>query len=199
MAVSFSNQLFLALISLVVILNSTFSGSSPVVETENIKFIRRSCGITTYPTLCVSSLAAHANAIQTSPMRLSHTALSLSYDATRSTSVTIALLAQSHGLLPREAAAMRDCVEELGDSIDQLKRSLAEMNELNGPNYGLVMNNIQTWVSAALTDEDTCTEGFKGAPTGSKVRSQVRERILNVSHMTSNALALINTYAAVHG
>ncbi|GJS73855.1 pectinesterase inhibitor 10-like protein [Tanacetum coccineum] len=58
----------------------------------------------------------------------------------------------------------------------------------------LVMSDIQTWVSSAMTDEETCSEGFADDP---KMKSVVRGKIVNVAHLTSNALALINNYASL--
>ncbi|GJX76840.1 putative cytochrome P450 [Tanacetum coccineum] len=61
--------------------------------------------------------------------------------------------------------------------------------------FGLVMSDIQTWVSAALTDEDTCSEGFANDP---KMKNVVRGKVVNVVHLTSNALGLINSYDSLH-
>lgn len=52
------------------------------------------------------------------------------------------------------------------------------------------MSNVQTWVSAALTNEDTCVDGFQDVD--GKVKSDVKRRITNVAKVTSNALCMIN-------
>ncbi|GFY81972.1 plant invertase/pectin methylesterase inhibitor superfamily protein [Actinidia rufa] len=177
----------------------SYINSSSVARETSTEFIKTSCSTTTYPTLCYSSLSTHASAIQTSPRLLAHTALSVTLDNTQSTSAMISRLSQSHGMSPREVTAMLDCVEELSDSVDQLRRSVAEMNQLKGSNFALMMNDIQTWVSAALTNEDTCTDGFAETTVSSNVKNVVRGWIVNIAHMTSNALALINSFASVHG
>lgn len=101
---------------------------------------------------------------------------------------------------PREAAAMRDCVEELSDSVDELRRSIDEMGRLRTLNFELTMSDVQTWVSAALTDESTCTDGFQeNSATDGDVKAIVRGRIVQVAQLTSNALALINQLATSHG
>ncbi|KAJ9679033.1 hypothetical protein PVL29_021067 [Vitis rotundifolia] len=107
-------------------------------------------------------------------------------------------MVQSHGLKPREVAAMHDCVELLSDSVDQLRRAMGEMTQIKGSNFGLMMNDIQTWVSAALTDEDTCTDGFAGNAMNGNLKTTVRARVVTMAHMTSNALGLINSYAFLH-
>ncbi|KZV46709.1 21 kDa protein [Dorcoceras hygrometricum] len=175
------------------------SAARPAGGTAGTEFIRTSCGATAYPALCYSSLSSHASAIQRSPKLLAHAALSVSIDTARGTSTDMYRLSRSFRMTPREVSAMRDCLEELGDTVDRLSRSMAEMNQINGSNFGLMMSDIQTWVSAALTDEDTCMEGFVGNAMAGGVKTAVRGKIVNVAHVTSNALALINSYASLHG
>ncbi|KAE8719259.1 21 kDa protein [Hibiscus syriacus] len=55
------------------------------------------------------------------------------------------------------------------------------------------MGNVQTWMSAALTDEETCTDGFEDVGDG-PLKAAVCEGG-NVKKFTSNALALVNSYA----
>lgn len=93
-----------------------------------------------------------------------------------------------------DMSAMHDCVEEIGDSINELRRSMGEMRQLSGGDVGLKMNDIQTWVSAALTNVDTCMDGFDGRQ--GNVRDVVRGKIVNVAQLTSNALVLVNKLAA---
>ncbi|XP_034710546.1 pectinesterase inhibitor 11-like [Vitis riparia] len=96
------------------------SAARPAAEKASTEFIRTSCGTTTYPKLCYTSLSAHASVIQTSPKLLADTALAVTLSTARSTSSLMSKMVQSHGLKPREVAAMHDCVEELSDSVDQL-------------------------------------------------------------------------------
>ncbi|KAJ9553237.1 hypothetical protein OSB04_017282 [Centaurea solstitialis] len=169
---------------------STITFISALPKT-NVEFIKSSCSFTTYPTLCVSSLSTRAGAIQTSPKLLAQTALSVTLDTTRSTSTAIVKLSQMHGMAPPEVAAMKDCIELLGDLVYELENSLKEMSRRGSKSSHLLISDLQTWVSAAMTNEDTCIEGF----VNTKMKNVVRGKIVNVAHLTSNALALINSYA----
>ncbi|KAJ9553235.1 hypothetical protein OSB04_017280 [Centaurea solstitialis] len=169
---------------------STITFISALPKT-NVEFIKSSCSFTTYPTLCVSSLSTRAGAIQTSPKLLAQTALSVTLDTTRSTSTAIVKLSKMHGMAPLEVAAMNDCIELLGDSVYELENSLKEMSRRGSKSSHLLISDLQTWVSAAMTNEDTCIEGF----VNTKMKNVVRGKIVNVAHLTSNALALINSYA----
>ncbi|KAK2975841.1 hypothetical protein RJ640_022858 [Escallonia rubra] len=185
-----SNHFLLALYLLLAF--TTYINSSSAASTE---FIKTSCRATTYPTLCFSSLSSRASAIQNSPKRLAHEALSVALDSARSTSTLMRRLSHTRGMKPRENGAMKDCVEELSDSVDELMDSLGEMSQPKGKSFEFMISDVQTWVSAALTDEDTCSEGFAGNAMNGKIKNIVRGRIVNVAHLTSNALALINSYA----
>ncbi|KAF5935552.1 hypothetical protein HYC85_026681 [Camellia sinensis] len=105
-------------------------------------------------------------------------------------------LSKSPGLSPVEASALADCVELSGDSADELSRSLKEIANTNfgDPNFGGQINDIQTFVSAAFTDFDTCLDGFSKKASG-QVKTKVGTQVLIVEHLTSNALAFINSYA----
>ncbi|KAJ9706813.1 hypothetical protein PVL29_002004 [Vitis rotundifolia] len=175
-------------------LNSCSAAGATPGET-NTEFIQKSCHVTTYPRLCISSLSSYASKIQSSPKLLADTALSISLETALSTSTTITKLSKIHGLQPAEAAAISDCVEQIRDSVDELQRSLQEMEHPGGSNF-VLPNDVQTWVSAALTDDDTCMDGFAEIASKGKVHAMVRSRILHVAQMTSNALSLINNYAS---
>ncbi|GKV38105.1 hypothetical protein SLEP1_g46051 [Rubroshorea leprosula] len=86
---------------------------------------------------------------------------------------------------------MHDCVEELKDSVYELHRSISEMGETGGKDFSLRMSDIEIWLSAALTDDDTRMDGFSGDAMNGNVKTAVRSQVLNVAHLTSNALWLL--------
>lgn len=181
------------------ICSCTISISSAQAST-NTEFIRTSCSKTTYPRLCYTSLSSHATLVQTSPKLLAGASLNVTLDKARSTSTMMVRLSRARGMKPREVGAMRDCVEELSSSVGELRRSIDEMGEIKrSSNFGLIMNDVQTWVSAALTDENTCSDGFAGSMMNGNMKTVVRNEIVTIAHLTSNALALINHYASLHG
>ncbi|TKY49861.1 21 kDa protein [Spatholobus suberectus] len=84
--------------------------------------------------------------------------------------------------------------------VDRLSRSLKELKlcKAKGEDFAWHISNVETWVSAALTDESTCGDGFAGKALNGKIKASIRARMLNVAQVTSNALSLINQYAAKH-
>ncbi|KAI5328575.1 PREDICTED: 21 kDa [Prunus dulcis] len=176
-----------------------FNHINPCTATgkTNTQYIKRSCSVTIYPRLCYHSLSIYAGKIKTDPKILAHTALNVTLAATQESSVIMRRLSEIHGLKPIETAAVLDCMEEIGDAIDELQQSLDELGHVvRGSNFWFQMSDIQTWVSAALTDEDTCMDGFEEHHLRGRVEAVVRRYTVNVAHLTSNALALINSYAS---
>ncbi|KAJ6993522.1 pectinesterase inhibitor 3 [Populus alba x Populus x berolinensis] len=90
----------------------------------------------------------------------------------------------------RERVALSDCVEQIYDSVDELSKTLRELKHLREETFRWQMSNAQTWVSAALTNEDTCLDGFHEVE--SKAKDDVKRKITNVARVTSNALYMIN-------
>ncbi|CAI8595804.1 unnamed protein product [Vicia faba] len=163
-------------------------------------FITSSCSTTPYPTLCVESLSVYATTIQQDPHQLVQTALSLSLNKTQSTKGFVTMCNTFKNLKPIEYAALHDCAEEISDSVNRLSRSLNELKlcKINGQDFNWHISNVETWVSSALTDETTCGEGFGAKALDGRIKASIKSRMVNVAKFTSNALSLIDQYAAKH-
>ncbi|KAF8380468.1 hypothetical protein HHK36_027954 [Tetracentron sinense] len=148
----------------------------------SVEFVRTSCNSTTYPQLCYSSLSSYASAIQSSPKLLTQTAISVSLATARNASTMMSKLSKSRGMKPREVGAMIDCVEEISECVEQLQKSVEKMSHVGGFKFVVQMSDIQTWVSAALTDEDTCMEGFTGNAMNGTVKSKVRSQLVGYTN-----------------
>ncbi|XP_019178411.1 PREDICTED: 21 kDa protein-like [Ipomoea nil] len=193
----------LSLLYLVLIILSSYLAGTAESSSFPSNFIKASCRATRYPSLCVDCLSAYANSIQQSERQLAEVALSVSLAKARSAAMFVVKLTRSgRGLKPRELQAVKDCVDTMGDTMDELRRSIRELGRAAGrvPSQDFVwhVGNVQTWVSAALTNENTCLDGFAGAAMDGNVKGAIRARVLNVARVTSNALALVNRFAARH-
>lgn len=165
---------------------------------EATDFIRTNCDTSTlYPALCYHSLAGYANAVQKDPALLARVAVGVSLSGAKHIAIYVAnVSAQADD--PRAASALHDCFSVLGDAVDQIRQSLKQMKRLGQlaaptPTQELryQLSNVQTWMSAALTNEDTCVDGFQDhVPLG------VYHRTLKVKELTSNALALVNMFVS---
>lgn len=141
------------------------------------------CDQTPYPALCNSSLQNPA--VNPVPRRRSQFKR-LAVDA----AMRRALKAQSHNkwLGPRcrsrkEREAWADCLNLYQSTIAQLNRTTDQMTSATA-------FDAQTWLSAALTNLDTCRAGFKELGVTDNVLPLMSNN--NVSKLISNALAINN-------
>ncbi|KAK3220961.1 hypothetical protein Dsin_014931 [Dipteronia sinensis] len=127
-------------------------------------FIENQCNSTTYPSDCYKSLSSYASTVKTNPVNLCNTSLYVTLKAARSYYVSISSLTKQKGLSHIDKGIVKDCVDVLGDCVDELTQSLNAMTNLGGSyeEIQFQMSNIKTWVSASITYEDTCTDGFLG-------------------------------------
>ncbi|KAK3027674.1 hypothetical protein RJ639_041911 [Escallonia herrerae] len=192
---------FLLLATVLIHLSAiTFSTAAATVPTaNNTDFIRASCGTTLYPELCYTSLSGYANVVRQDPARLARVAIGVSLSKARLMASYVSNLSRQadYGSDHRAASVLHDCHTVFGDAIDGITGSLQQMRQLGGSPEALrfQVSNVQTYLSAALTNEDTCTDGFDDVPD-CPVKSDVSGRVVKVKKVTSNALALVNSYAS---
>ncbi|MCD7450490.1 hypothetical protein HAX54_006561 [Datura stramonium] len=180
---------------------NTESVTSQNPNTTN--FIKISCKTTLYPTICVQSLSAYANTIQLSEQRLARAALSVSLSKAKIASTYISKVTRMRGLKPRELQAAKDCSFTMNDSVYQLNRSIPELGQSGNlasrrDEFTWHVSNVQTWISAALTDENACLDMFNNPSMDGKIKDSIRVRVLVASQVTSNALALVYHFAEKH-
>ncbi|KAK1272405.1 hypothetical protein QJS04_geneDACA012355 [Acorus gramineus] len=146
------------LFTIIITTASSAIRTSPRGGKKATDFIKNSCTQTTYPQLCFDTLSTHANTIR--PEMLAQAALNVILDSARSSLAAVSGAGGGRLMSPREAAAISDCVESMGDSVDELRQSVAEMEGPVGQDFYVKVGDVQTWVSAALTEEDTCMDGL---------------------------------------
>ncbi|XP_010261745.1 PREDICTED: 21 kDa protein-like [Nelumbo nucifera] len=169
--------------------SATFYGAATTKSGAKQDLVRSSCIHASYPNLCLRTLSSYAGSANT-PNDLAQAAVTISLGRARSVSLYLARLQKLHNGSKRQQGAVSDCVEQLSDSVDELQQTLSELRHLRRGTFREQMSNAQTWVSAALTNEDTCLDGFQNVD--GKVKSDVKQKINNVARITSNALYFIN-------
>lgn len=193
------SSLILLLLSILYVAGTATSASTTSSSASATNFIKASCTATKYPALCVESLSLYATSINQSPRQLIQTALAVSADKAQSTKTFVYKLTKFKGVKPREKAAIKDCFEEIDDTVDRLVKSVKELKSMGsskGSDFQWHISNVQTWISAGLTDENTCVDGFAGKALNGRIKNSIQARFVHVERVTSNALALINKFAS---
>ncbi|XP_055807946.1 pectinesterase inhibitor 7-like [Solanum dulcamara] len=173
--------------------------SSVDIILDDTDYIRSSCKTTLYPDTCYHSLNHYATAVQQDAGRLARVAIGVSLAKAKRMSAFVSNLSREadYGAQPRAVAALHDCFSVFGDAVDQIRDSLSQMRTLGGSSESLrfQMSNVQTWMSASLSNEETCTDGFEDVSDDEPLKSDVCDRAQKVKEVTSNALAFINSFA----
>ncbi|CAH8279273.1 unnamed protein product [Arabidopsis lyrata] len=181
--------------------NIQISSASPSSYSQNHKtFVKTACNSTTYPDKCYKSLSSYSSNIKSDPIKLCTTALNLNVkSAKEATSVVSKLFKKSQkstagrkDKMSPETLILKDCLEEMKDAIIELKQAVTEMKTLqDGGSMAEHITNVRTWVSSALTDEGTCTDGFEEVKVNKETKKKVNKVVEELATTTSNTLALI--------
>lgn len=166
-------------------------------------FIELQCQKTLYPDLCIRSLSYYVNNFTTtlSQQKLAQIALKVSLARAESTQVYVTEVAKGlKRTKGKDYLAIKDCLEQINDGVEQLTNCIKETSSIkeNGESrdFPWHASNVQTWMSAALTDASFCIDGFSGRALGGKTKSMIKAKVLNLEQATSNALSLFNRFAA---
>lgn len=110
------------------------------------------CNQTPYPELCNSFMASTTTSNKNQFIELRDSAISVTFDRAEQTYRAISAMDVS-SFEERAKSAWADCLELYEDSVNQINRSLNSA-------IPKTENDIQTWLSAALTNHQTCKNGF---------------------------------------
>lgn len=147
--------------------------------------ISRACSLTLYPSLCFSSLISFPGALSADVHDLVHISLNLTLQhLTKALYSTSQIPISQFSNDPLAQSAYEDCLELLDDAIDAFSLSLFSTASSN--------HDVMTWLSAALTYHDTCTDGF--ADVSNPVKNELVGKLSDLSKMISNSLAIFSGF-----
>ncbi|KAL0409494.1 UNVERIFIED_CONTAM: Pectinesterase inhibitor 7 [Sesamum radiatum] len=176
---------------------SSTAKSSPHSTPDTTDFIRAECRATRYPDLCVQCLSTYSSTIQQSQKRLAQAALSVSLSRAQSVASFVSKMARMRGLRPTEYRAVKDCIDNMANAVDQLNQSVQELSRAD-QDFDWHVGNVESWVGAALTFENTCIDGFRNPMMDGNVKVAITKRVTDCAQVTSNALVLVHRFASSH-
>ncbi|XP_078149069.1 plant invertase/pectin methylesterase inhibitor superfamily [Carex rostrata] len=150
--------------------------------------LHQACFNTENRTACLSRISTAHRQGANGPIPILHAAINGALEeATETIEHVSDMSAVSNDL--REEMAVRDCVELLGYSSDELKWSLEMMEEID-PEVGNSHReeSLRSWLSAALSNQETCMDGFDG--TDGRLHVHVESKVRQLTQLVSNILAL---------
>lgn len=166
---------------------------TPTLANGKTSYVHDACSVTRYPNICIQTLAPYTNKAKRSAIKWARAGISVSISEAKDTCQFLIGLKKKQSMRGRNKIALLDCIECFEDSVYHLHNSLKVIRKLNKQDFFKQIDDVNTWVSTALTNEDTCLDGF-GDRVGKEI-NYVCNKVTNMSYITSNALALVTKLA----
>ncbi|KAL5197992.1 hypothetical protein ABZP36_001504 [Zizania latifolia] len=162
-------------------------------DAEHAAAVDRHCAGMLHRDVCVSTLVTIPNLAQKPLRDVISDVVGSAASAVRASSANCSsYLQRSQRLRMRDYLALSDCLELFGHTLDQLSTAAAELSAGNHTAEDSI-TGVQTVLSAAMTNQYTCLDGFAGpsASEDGRVRPYIQGRIYHVAHLVSNSLAML--------
>ncbi|KAK9149281.1 hypothetical protein Scep_008038 [Stephania cephalantha] len=152
------------------------------------QILKSLCNATQHPNSCLSSLA---NSHASDPVELFKLSLKVSLEELLNvSSVPKRMMAKANGGKGVETA-LRDCEGLIGDAIDGVNKSIECFVGVGEEGLSeSKVNDVRTWLSAALTDQQTCLDGLEEVGSGG-VGDEMKVAMKDSVEFVSNSLAIV--------
>ncbi|KAL2539063.1 Pectinesterase/pectinesterase inhibitor 3 [Abeliophyllum distichum] len=157
--------------------------------------LKSSCSSTLYPDLCYSTIAnslAESTKVK-SQKDVIELALNITLTSVQHNYFSIKkLIARRKDLTEREKTALNDCLETIDETLDELHEAVKDLEEYpNKKSLKEHADDLKTLLSAAMTNQETCLDGFSHDDADKHVREELIKGENHAEKMCSNVLAMI--------
>lgn len=189
-----------ATIGIVVGVKSRDSNSDDSFHSADLKIspahtvLKSSCSNTLYPDLCFSTIADVPSMSKkvTSQKDVIELSINITCEAVEHNYFAIKKLTSRKGLTKREKCALHDCLETVSETLDELHEVLSDLKEYpTKKSLSAHAGDLKTLMSSAITNQETCLDGFSHDDADKHVRDALVKGQKYVEKMCSNALAMI--------
>lgn len=183
----------------------TMLGFSCMIESRSSArvYLEAQCRTSVYHDLCVETLLPFVTKTVLSPQQLARISLVVCLSKARQTREYVKTMAKQFNESKHfgENQAIQECLQQINSGVNQITLSVKEFQQIGKDgegNFVLHEGNVQSWVSAALTNVDVCIDGLLGDGIPSREKSIIRAKFLNVKQLASNSLSLFTRFASRH-
>ncbi|KAJ9183676.1 hypothetical protein P3X46_007499 [Hevea brasiliensis] len=189
--------------------NKSKDGNLPSPTESNI---RAMCNVTRYPDSCYSSMssALRSSSNVTDPHNPEpHELFLLSLKVALNEVISLSSLPQriiSSQMYSNETndplvqSALHACEILFADAIDYIEESISSI-QVGQEDKGMLVtskiDDVRTWLSTAITDQETCIDGFKDTGKRLILTDEVRYAMTNSTRFTSNSLAIASNLLTI--
>ncbi|CAJ1976065.1 unnamed protein product [Sphenostylis stenocarpa] len=170
------------------------SGDNASSSTSSHAIIKSACRSTLYPELCFSNIATEpglADKVSSHKDVIEHS-LNITARIVGRNYFIVQKLSHAKGLTKRQKTALHDCLETIGETLDELHKAIDELKDYpSKKSLSQYAEDLKTLISAAITNQDTCLDGFSHDQADKILRHKHLEAgQVHAEHLCSNALAM---------
>ncbi|GAU31991.1 hypothetical protein TSUD_359360 [Trifolium subterraneum] len=172
--------------------SSSSSDSLPKTQLTPATSLKAVCDATQYPNSCFAAISSLPDSNTTDPEQLFKLSLKVAIDelSNLTRGFSDKLQASNDTRLKK---AIEVCGSVLNDSLDRLNDSMSTIVSGEKILSPTKIRDVETWISAALTDHDTCLDavGELNSTAAKNIRSEIETAMRNSTEFASNSLAIV--------
>ncbi|XP_057770522.1 pectinesterase 3 [Salvia miltiorrhiza] len=174
------------------------NGSSDRAPATTSAALKSICGVTQYPESCTTSLSSSNSA---DPATIFRYSLSVAMDSLEKISnLPTEYIEKKTDLDEKTKQALQVCSAVLSDAVDSLNETVGVATASNGKQLLSIADDLRTWLSAVITDQDTCLDALEEAGANATVvADEFRSLMANSTEFASNSLAIVSKVIALIG
>ncbi|CAI0467240.1 unnamed protein product [Linum tenue] len=157
------------------------------------KEVKALCAPSVYKETCETSLSKSVENA-TDPKKIVQVGFEIAVESLKDAmknSTTIKEVAQD----PKAKRAVEICEDLIETAIDDLRRSLDELDNFDPSKAYIHIDNLKTWLEATITYQEVCRDEF-GNTTGTS-GEKMREILKLSGELTSNGLAMVEGFRKI--
>lgn len=188
---SSSHKLFLLLLTIIFSLTLPLHTTTSTTTTLNLKLtsLNSLCKTTPYPKLCFNSLKLSIS-ITINPNIITYLLQSLQLAISETTKLSNLFhnTEHSNAVIEKQRGSIQDCKELHQSTLTSLKTSLTRIRSSNKRNIA----DARIYLSAALTNKNTCLEGLDSA--SGNLKPVLVNSVIDTYKHVSNTLSMLSNH-----
>ncbi|PIA43273.1 hypothetical protein AQUCO_02000599v1 [Aquilegia coerulea] len=169
-----------------------YSSSNTTVDTHHLSSIRSVCKSTPFPDVCFDSLKLSVS-ININPNIITYVLQTLQLAISEAGKLSDVLFhVRSSDIVEKQKGTIQDCVELHQITLSSLEKSMSRIRTVDSRK----LSDAKAFLSAALTNKNTCLEGLDSA-TGPLKTSLVNSLISTYKHV-GNSLSMLSSTTSPH-
>ncbi|GMH02599.1 hypothetical protein Nepgr_004438 [Nepenthes gracilis] len=146
---------------------------------NHLQTARSTCQGTLHPDLCVSTLSKFPDFQKKSVADFISATVNLTINLVHSSASSCKSIRNHLHAVPLiQRRAIDDCLELLSETVDELKSAVSDLSSVQKGSHSRY-SDIQTLLSGAMTNQDTCLDGFAQA-SNKTLRKIIQPGLVNI-------------------